>query len=52
MRVIDYIKSEPLIKVILTGHLHFPFVSNLTDSLLQIVSGGGFCGDATEVTLV
>ena len=52
MRVIDYIKSEPLIKVILTGHLHFPFVSNLTDSLVQIVTGGGFCGDATEVTLV
>ncbi len=52
LRMIDYIRSEPLIRVILTGHLHFDYVSNLTDSLVQIVTGGGCEGIAREVTLV
>ena len=52
LRMIDYIKSEPLIRVILTGHLHFDYVSNLTDSLVQIVTGGGYEGIAREVTFV
>ena len=52
LRMIDYIRSEPLIRVILTGHLHFDYVSNLTDSLVQIVTGGGYEGIAREVTLV
>ena len=47
-----HIKSEPLIRVILTGHVHFDFVSNLTTSLTQIVIGGGYEGVAREVTLV
>ena len=51
LRMIDYIKSEPQIKAILTGHLHFNFVSNLTDSLVQIVTGGAYEGVAREVTL-
>ena len=51
LRVIEYIRSEPLIRVILTGHLHFNFVSSLTDSLVQIVTGGGYEGSAREVTL-
>ena len=41
LQMIDYIKSEPLIKAILTGHLHFSFESKLTDSLVQYVTGGG-----------
>ena len=52
LRMIDYIKSEPLIKVILTGHLHFNFESRLTDSLVQFVTGAGYAGDTREVTLV
>ena len=52
LRMIEYIKSEPLIRVILTGHLHFNFVSNLTPSLVQLVTGGGYAGDAREVTLL
>ncbi len=51
LRVIEYIKNEPLIRVILAGHLHFGFVSNLTDSLVQIVTGGGYEGYAREVTI-
>ena len=52
LRVIDYIKNEPLIRVILAGHLHFGFVSSLTDSLVQIVTGGGYEGYAREVTII
>ena len=50
--VVYLIKSEPLIRVILAGHVHFDFVSNLTPSLTQIVIGGGYEGVAREVTLV
>ena len=50
--VVYHIKSEPLIRVILAGHVHFDFVSNLTPSLTQIVTGGGYEGVAREVTLV
>ncbi len=52
LEMIDYIKSEPLIKLILTGHLHFSFESNITDSLPQFVTGGAYDGIAREVTLV
>ena len=51
LRMIDYIKTEPLIKLILSGHLHFSFVSQLTDSLTQIVTGSGYEGIAREIIL-
>ena len=47
-----HIKSEPLIRVILTGHLHFSFESRLTPTLPQFVTGGAYDGVAREVTLV
>ncbi len=50
--MIEYIKNEPLIKLILTGHLHFGFESMITPALPQFVTGGGYKGDAREVTLV
>lgn len=52
LRMIEYIKSEPAIKAIFTGHLHFSFESKLTDSLTQFVTGGGYDGYAREVTLI
>ena len=51
LRFIDYVKSEPLIRCILTGHLHFSFESSLTPSLPQFVTGGAYEGIAREVTL-
>ena len=51
-RMIDYIKSEPLIKAILTGHLHFDFVSDIREGLPQFVTGGGSGGTAREITLI
>jgi len=52
LKMIDYIKNEPLIKAILTGHLHFSFESNLTDSLPQFVTGGSYENVAREITLI
>ncbi|MBQ7721132.1 MAG: metallophosphoesterase [Clostridia bacterium] len=51
LRMIDYIKSEPLIKLILTGHLHYNFESVIRDGLPQIVTGCGSDGTAREITL-
>ena len=51
LRMIDFIKHEPLIKAILTGHLHFNYESRLTDSLVQFVTGGGYAGVARELTI-
>ena len=51
LRMIDYIKSEPLIKAILTGHLHFNFESDVAEGLPQFVTGGGYDGWARELTI-
>ncbi len=52
LRFIDYVKHEPLIKAILTGHLHFNYTSMITDTLPQYVTGGGYDGIAREVTII
>ncbi len=52
LRTIDYIKSEPQIKAILTGHLHFSFESMLTPTLPQFVTGGAYEGIARELTIL
>ena len=52
LRMINYIKSEPLIKCILTGHLHFSFESKLTPTLPQFVTGGAYEGIARELTIL
>ena len=51
LAMIDYIKNEPLIKVILTGHLHFNFESSVAENLPQFVTGGGYEGVAREITI-
>ena len=52
LRMIDYIRNEPCIKAILSGHLHFDYESYLTDNLIQFVTGGAYEGCAREVTLI
>ncbi len=39
LETIEYIKTQPLIKAILTGHLHRDFESNITDILPQYITG-------------
>ncbi|MBR5409587.1 MAG: metallophosphoesterase [Clostridia bacterium] len=52
LRFIDYVKHEPAIRAILTGHVHFSYESNLTPTLTQFVTGGGYEGVAREITIV
>ena len=51
LRFIDYVKHEPAIRLILSGHLHFSFESNITEALPQFVTGGAYEGVAREVTI-
>ena len=39
LETVEYIKSQPLIKALLTGHLHYDYESYLTHSLPQFVTG-------------
>ena len=50
MRFVDYVQSQPLVKCLLTGHMHVPFVSTLPGGAVQIVAGAGYAGEAHEVT--
>ena len=52
LRMIEYIKSEPAVKAVLAGHLHFNFESELRDGLPQFVTAGGYEGWAREITLI
>ena len=52
LRFIEYVKNEPAIRAILTGHLHFSFESSLTPTLPQFVTGGAYEGVAREVTVI
>ena len=51
LRAVEYIESEPMIKLVLAGHLHFNFESMLTPDLPQFVTD---CSTrcAREITLV
>lgn len=51
LEMVDFIKSQPLIRAILAGHVHFSFESKLTDSLTQFITGGGYDGVARELTI-
>lgn len=50
MRFVDYVQSQPLIKAVLAGHLHVPFVSTLPGGAVQFVAGAGYNGEAAEIT--
>ena len=53
MRVVDYIKNEPLIKAIFAGHTHTPdhHDEELVKGKMQYVSAGGFNGTVRLVTV-
>ena len=52
LKMIEYLKKEPLIKAILTGHLHFSYESNITEELPQFVTGGGYDDICREITII
>lgn len=51
LRAIDYIKNEPMIKALITGHIHCNFEERLDSGLLQISTGGTFDGYVREITV-
>lgn len=52
LRAIEYINSEPMIKLIVTGHTHINFEDRLPCGTLQITTDGGYHGYARKITLV
>jgi len=49
-RAIAYIRSEPAIKAIITGHNHFNFEEAYADKI-QITTNGSYEGDVREITV-
>ena len=48
----EYVISEPLIKAVLAGHLHFGFESILPGGTIQYVTNRGDMGNAREITII
>ncbi len=49
---IDYIYSQPLVRAVLAGHLHFNYEGRLPSGIMQYVTGGGYYGDTREIEFV
>lgn len=52
LRAVEYIKSEPLIKALIVGHLHFNFEDTLDNDIPQIITHGTFAGYVRELTII
>ncbi len=50
-RAVEYIKNEPAIKALITGHLHLNFEEKITDTLWQYTTHGSFAGYVREITI-
>lgn len=48
----EYVTGEPMIKAVLTGHLHFAFESRLPGGTMQYVTNRGDRGNAREITVI
>lgn len=49
--MVDFIKSQPQIKAVLAGHLHFSFVSDIAPGKPQFITGGGYEDQVRELTI-
>ena len=52
LRAIDYIKSEPLIKALITGHTHKNHEGTLDNGVTQYMTDGSFAGYVREFTVL
>ena len=50
-RFVDYVNSEPRIRALLTGHLHFDYESRLPGGAIQYVTNMNFDGCARELII-
>ncbi len=48
VKFIEWLKGQSLVKALLSGHLHFNFDEQFSDTARQYVVGGNFKGDAFE----
>lgn len=51
LRAIEYIRSEPLIKLIVAGHTHDNFVETFPTGQVQVTTHGSYYGFCREITL-
>lgn len=51
-KAVEYIKNEPLIKLVLCGHLHGSFESRLSDGTVQVMTHSTIAGVVREITLI
>ena len=51
LEMIDYIKSEPMIRLIVAGHVHRNFEEPLDNGVMQICTHAGYAGYARELIL-
>ena len=49
--MVAFIKSQPMIKAVLAGHVHFSFVSDIAPGRPQLVADVGYKGYARELTI-
>lgn len=52
LRAIEYIKSEPLIKALITGHTHKNHEGKLDNGVMQYMTDGSFAGVVREFTVI
>lgn len=50
-RAVEYIKNEPAIKALITGHVHLNFEDKISDTLWQYTTHGSFAGYVREITI-
>lgn len=46
---VAYLKTQPLIKAVIAGHLHFNYEDTLWGNVKQYVTGGGYLGDTRYI---
>ena len=51
LRAVEYIKIEPTIKLLITGHTHYNYDVTLDSGLRQITTDGSYNGVVREITL-
>ena len=51
LRFIDYINSEPMIRVLLTGHLHFDYQNTLPGGAEQFITAANYHDCVRELIL-
>ena len=52
LRAVEYIKNEPLIKAVVTGHTHINFEAKLDNGVIQFNTGANYKGYVRELTII